>query len=259
MNFPNTPPADIERHPAVTIGVPALGLHKSSMSISLASLAAHSLGCGIQINIFGHDLSGIAQNRNIMAEKAIEMGSTHILMIDSDMTFPGDLLVRLLMRGKDVVGVPYPRRSPPYELLGRPKDPENDQSGCVEFEMLPAGLLLIKTEVFSRIPKPWFWESYKYEGDPIIQFLDVLRDAFSARMPTALLDEVGNLVQGSAWFSSLDQQDVPLTQLRSEDINFGFKCQRYGYKLWGDLDLLREIGHIGEQIVRVGKPPEDAK
>jgi hypothetical protein len=259
MEFPKTPPADIEKYPAVTIGVPSLGLHKSSMSVSLASLAAHSLGCGIQINIFGHDLSGIAQNRNLMAEKAIEMGSTHILTIDSDMTFPGDLLVRLLLRAKDIVGVPYPRRAPPYELLGRPKDPENDQRGCVEFEMLPAGLLLVRTEVFKRIPKPWFWESYKYEGDPIIQFLDVLRDAFSAQMPTALLGEVGTFVQNSNWFSGLERQDVPLTQLRSEDINFGFKAQRYGYKLWGDLDLLREIGHIGEQIVRVGAPKENGQ
>ena len=253
------PTADTSNNPAVTIGVPALGLHKSVMSISLAALAAHSIMAGVQINLIGHDLSGIARNRNILAKAAVETGSTHILMLDSDMTFPPDLLVRLLAHGKDIVGVPYPRRSPPYELLGRPKYPEaGDQNGLVEMEMLPAGLLLIKTDVFKSIQSPWFWESYKYDGEPVDQLRTVLYDALSAMVPAALLDNMLSATLESQWLAELERQGKPLTQERSEDINFCFKAQRHGFQLWGDLDLLREIGHSGDNIVRVGNVPAGA-
>lgn len=249
------PSADICKTPSVTIAIPAMGTHKSVMSVSLAALAAHSIMHGIQINIVGHDLSGIARNRNQLAQTAIQSGSTHILMLDSDMAFPPDLLIKLLLHGRDIVGVPYPRRSHPYELLGRPKYPEQgDQSGVVEMVMLPAGLLLVKTDVFKSLPQPWFWESYKYEGDIINQFLNVMFDAFSTPIPHEFLE----VLDMAAIEKYLQNKEIAFTQDRSEDINFGFKAQRHGYQLWGDLDLLRQIGHIGEQVVRVGGQDNDA-
>ena len=243
-----TPPAT--QPPRVTIGVPALGTHKSVMSVSLAALAAHSITSGVAINIMGHDLSGIARNRNIIAQTAKDMGSTHVLMIDSDMAFPPDLLLKLLSHDKDIVGVPYPRRSPPYELLGRPKRPElNDQHGLVEMALLPAGLLLIKLSVFDVISMPWFFESSEYFGDNTRQIREVLFDTF----PQPLAEQLARVCMEfpEDEVSMLSQPDKP-TQTRSEDLNFILKAQRYGFRVWGDLDLLRVIGHIGEQIVRVG-------
>ena len=254
-NLQLRPSADISRNPAVTIAVPALGTHRSLTSISLAAMAAHSIMSGIQINLVGQDLSGISRNRNSLCQVAIETRSTHILQIDSDMTFPPDLLVRLLLHGKDIVGVPYPRRAPPYELLGRPKYPERgDQSGLVEMAMLPAGLLLIKLDALKRIPQPWFFESYKYGEHPFTQFRNVLKDAFSRKIPACSLDQICKTAYETGFLN--ETGDMPLTQERSEDINFGFKAQRHGFQLWGDLDLLREIGHCGDQVVRVGGTPE---
>lgn len=99
----------------------------------------------------------VQQSRYQLARDAIEMGCTHVLYIDSDMTFPADGLLRLLAHEKPVVGGIYLTRRQPHYLLGVPADPGTVMtSGIMPMRRLPGGFLLVETAVFERLPKPWF-------------------------------------------------------------------------------------------------------
>jgi len=228
---------------SVCICLPTCGAMEPMTATNIAALCAYSSVQGIQTLVANQDTTGIAKNRNSLCQTTLDTGADYMLFIDSDMIFPANMLVRLLAHKREIIGVPYPRRGPPFSMLGMPLEPGKDQSGVVEFEFLPTGLLLISTEVLRTIRWPWFYESYQYQGDTeaekaALAIADLLR---IHELPAAFKQQIADVII-EGWTS----QDV------SEDINFCRKARRYGYKIWGELDICREIGHIGTQIVRVG-------
>ncbi len=70
-----------------------------------------------------------------------------MLLLDADHTYPTDMLRRLLGHNVPFVGVPYHRRTPPYE------------SG------LGTGCILVQRDVIERMPRPWF--EFPRPGDPL--------------------------------------------------------------------------------------------
>lgn len=102
----------------------------------------------------------IAENRTLIAVKAIENKSDYLLFLDDDMVFPKDTLERLIAREKDIVGIPYfarvlPRKSvivleSGEELVGEVP------SELFKCQHVGTGVMLIKTEVFKNIIRPWF-------------------------------------------------------------------------------------------------------
>ena len=64
------------------------------------------------VEIVGGTLVYIARNR--LANRAIGNGYTHVLWLDSDMTFGPDILDDLLFCGKDMVCGAFVSRRPPY-------------------------------------------------------------------------------------------------------------------------------------------------
>jgi hypothetical protein len=177
--------------------MPAMGACFASM----CSLAARD---GIGIGVLSLDGTWVAQSRNILAEQSIEHECDYILFVDDDMVFPPDTIHRLLDRQKDIVGVLYSRRGPPFGQIGTLKEPYR-RSGCHEAIQLGTGVILIKTTVFSRLQKPWF-----------------------------------------LW-----------TETHSDDIYFIEKCLKAEVEVWCDLDLSKEIGHIGTQMYTLnGFKPE---
>jgi hypothetical protein len=97
----------------------------------------------------------IQQNRNECAQEAIEFQGSHLFFVDSDMEFPSDILIKLLHADKDIIGAIYNyKKLPPQTIL---ETRTEDLPDCLcKSEAMPTGMLLIKTEVFNRIPKPWF-------------------------------------------------------------------------------------------------------
>lgn len=107
--------------------------------------------------------------RNEIAQKALDGGYTHILMIDSDMIVPSDALELLLSDNADIVLGCYPRKNTSTgqsELFG---DGENftDENNIpysdldrmdAPFPIKGGGLgcALIRTAVFNRVERPWF-------------------------------------------------------------------------------------------------------
>lgn len=90
-------------------------------------------------------------NREVIAETAIERGCTHLLFIDNDMVFPNDALPTLLRHNKDIIGANYNMRRLPLQSTVK-----GQGEGLQKVEAVATGFMLIKTDVFTKIPKPWF-------------------------------------------------------------------------------------------------------
>lgn len=117
--------------------------------------------------MFAHGQSP-AKNRNVIAEAALENGCTHVFYIDDDLVFEADALDRLLVHAdKDVVSGLYLMRNFPHYPLAFDEVRENENGKCKFMFLTPDkeglvrvvncgfGFVLIKTDVFRKLEKPW--------------------------------------------------------------------------------------------------------
>lgn len=114
----------------------------------------------------------IAENRNYAAVQALNNKSEYLLMIDDDMTFGPCLLDTLISNKKDICGVAYHPRcgldrmkaidETHWVNLEKNKDPKYKK--VFECHATGTGIILIKCEVFLKIPRPWFMFEYHDTG-----------------------------------------------------------------------------------------------
>ncbi len=108
-----------------------------------------------------------AENRSYIVAQAIKNDCTHLLLTDDDMVYESDSLNKLLSHDKDIVGAKYSVRrivekgiqSEVIEYTDEKSDTELFKCGA-----LGGGLLLIKTDVFRKIKRPWFGYEYYENG-----------------------------------------------------------------------------------------------
>ena len=125
---------------------------------------------------------------------------------------------------KDIVGAAYVRRSPPHELLVKPLPGAGAQTlagGLHEVALVPTGCLLVRASVFHDLQRPWF-------------------ESPSVRSPEQLPEALRDYVAPYA-----------LPAIIGEDTWFCATARAAGFKVWLDVDLTRDIGHIGEHTFTV--------
>lgn len=140
----------------VLIGIPCNDEIKSQTAFDLFHLRGAS-GLAMQR---GCD---VAHNRNKLVILAKDY--THLLFIDSDMSFNPDTLERMLEHDKDILGLAANRRRLPLESVVKPLDGDITKpipTTLFEAESCGTGIMLIKTEVFEHVPAPWF--EFEYIG-----------------------------------------------------------------------------------------------
>lgn len=155
----------------VTIAIPTnRGINAKTMQ-SLLELVAHG---GYEFNILvASEGYTIAENRNYIAVQALKSKSDYLLMIDDDMTFQPDLLDNLIANDKDICGVAYHPRCETGQIvkfldethfvkLEESTDPK--YKTVFECHATGTGIILIKCEIFLRIPRPWFAFEYHETG-----------------------------------------------------------------------------------------------
>ena len=160
--------------PDVLIGLPTFdGSYYFKMWGCYEQLVTHSQEQGLKIMRSKNRGSLVANARCILAERAVELDAKHLLFIDADMVFPPDGLCRLLKHDVDIVSGMYFKKSYPFNPVAGMRD-ENGKmltisewgEGLVDnIEGTGAGFLLIKTDVFRALEKPWFW----HPVDPLNQ------------------------------------------------------------------------------------------
>ncbi|HEX9947522.1 MAG TPA: hypothetical protein VGA98_08280 [Allosphingosinicella sp.] len=148
----------------IRICSPVHGDPRAHFAASLVALVIRSMKEGLSLSWGLQSSSSIINSRRALAEEALERGDDYLLWADADHSFPEDALIRLLSHGLDFVGINQPRRMLPTgpSTLGLDgklvwTTRELAEAGRVEeVAHVGFGLTLIRSEVFRRLPQPWF-------------------------------------------------------------------------------------------------------
>jgi GT2 family glycosyltransferase len=109
----------------------------------------------------------LAEKRELQVEEGLKQCCTEILLLDADMVYPPQVikdLYKVLNDGADMVGGLCYRGYPPYNpLIWHPTEERQLQpfkdyqfGDIVEGGSTGAACLLVKSEVFQELEKPWF-------------------------------------------------------------------------------------------------------
>ncbi len=115
----------------------------------------------------------IGRIRTYLCQKAIRLGCTHILMMDTDQVYHDqDMIEQLLAHGKDIVGGKVHRRYPPFEPIlnvdrKHVSDDEIDKGGLIKVDSTGTGCLLIKLDALEHVDEPWFELTRKENGEAV--------------------------------------------------------------------------------------------
>jgi uncharacterized membrane protein len=185
LNIPNRPPAPQApsmpqfqpaaqqqqggKTPSIMIAVPAMEMVNAEFAQHLAMAAANLVAHGIKINCAFNIGSVITIARRNLVDIFMKSDFDYIWWVDSDMKFPIDAPIRLLKRNKPIVGVNYRRRRfPNPNFTGMTGSAGNfrefqttDNSPAMELiDVLPHGCVLVKREVYEKIPQPHYLQEF---------------------------------------------------------------------------------------------------
>jgi glycosyltransferase involved in cell wall biosynthesis len=151
----------------VAICIPARDEVATGFAHDLAIMSARFYGNAPPGTLFNiHTVAGtlIADQRQKLAKMAL--GSDYILFLDSDMRFPAYLLEKMIKHDKDIVACNYPTRRLPVKTVAFSDFSSlkcvysGDKTGLEEVDAVGMGVMLIKSEVFKKLPLPWFNVSF---------------------------------------------------------------------------------------------------
>lgn len=156
----------------VIINVPHRDIVLSDFAFDLAALAAFSVNKGYDVRLNHCCGTIIPEIRMRLAQIAIEQGADWMFWLDSDMRFPKDALERLLKHDKPIVGANYVTREVPPHSTARVFKDKNTatiadhvnttttSTGLEQVDYIGFGCVLIKSDVFKSLEKPWFHIGY---------------------------------------------------------------------------------------------------
>jgi hypothetical protein len=124
------------------------------------------------LGAIGNILTPFAREK--LAESALACGAEYLFMVDDDMLAPVDLFYKLQASGKDIIAPLAFTRNPDHKAVcyetkegfdessrtryGFTKFVENyPKDTLFECDAVGFGAVLIRTEVFRKTPKPWFF------------------------------------------------------------------------------------------------------
>lgn len=157
------------RPPSIMIAVPAMEMVNAEFAQHLSMAAANMVAHGIKINCAFNIGSVITIARRNLVDIFLKSDFDYIWWVDSDMKFPIDAPIRLLKRNKHIVGVNYRRRRfPNPNFTGMSGSAGNytefqttDNSPDMELiDVLPHGCVLVKREVYEKIPHPHYLQEF---------------------------------------------------------------------------------------------------
>jgi hypothetical protein len=188
------------------IGIPSQGSMCADTALSLALLASDLCfplkGKSHVYNILNVKSSILPQGRQSIVDAAIEGNATHLLFIDSDMTFPPFLARKLLASGKDVIGANCPTRGFPCNPTARDEDTKpvysNGKTGLEKVWRLGTGILMITVDVLKALPRPCFTPYWHTERDAYVgedwAFIDAIENAgFSLWVDHDVSQQIGHI------------------------------------------------------------------
>lgn len=142
-------------------------------------VSAHTAATEDRVLLFQSQGTLIVNQRAELAAGALQAGATHVLFLDADMRFPKDTIRRLLAADKPIVAANYSTRKLPLQPVAFADDTtqtrvytEPDSKGLRRVAAIGMGVMMVRAEVFQKMPKPWFYIHYSagsgvYTGEDI--------------------------------------------------------------------------------------------
>jgi len=154
----------------MAILVPTRDTVHSQFAYCLAQLIKTTSEVGIDTYLFFDSSTILLNQREKLIENAKDIKCDYVLWLDSDMMFPSTTALRLLAHNKDIVACNYMKRSKPLKTVAYtdlrnwdswlPLEPKDD---LIKVEGVGMGCMLMKTEIFNSLQKPYF--EFTYKGD----------------------------------------------------------------------------------------------
>jgi hypothetical protein len=166
----------------------------------------------------------LPKTRNAFVAKFLASDCTDLIMLDDDVVWEEDAVLRLLSHPCDVVAGLYPKREDPIRfpvrrLQGAPFDAT---TGLLEMELVPTGFLRMTRSCLEHMVSAY----------PELAYRDY--------------DLPGGKAHALFWFDlAPDPDDPSINTVWGEDFSFCRKWRAIGGRIYGDT-LLR-FKHIGEK------------
>ena len=152
----------------VLLGIPSGGSVKTKTMFSIFQVLFQTTDATITLaerqGALGPD------NRNHLAQMALDGDYTHLFLVDADMSFPGDILERLLAHNKDLIGAAYNYRAFPRRTVvkikrdGQVYSPERLPESMFPCYAIGSGVKLVTTHALAHMPRPWFALDFDRDG-----------------------------------------------------------------------------------------------
>lgn len=154
----------------VAICIPSGSEWKADFALSLLYMKEQAAKDGIEAIILNARGSILPRSRHDLVRLALARGSTHVLFLDCDMSFPMNTLTRLLAHGQAVVGAicPMRRLHPESNCMASVHSDARTapaQGGLTEVGAIGTAILLIEARVFQKLPTPWFMFGFSAAHD----------------------------------------------------------------------------------------------
>lgn len=197
----------------LTIGICCGGtVRAETISCLLANmpiLAKEGFPVGFLFQIGGY----VDVNRNAIVDSVVRDDTTHIMFLDADHTFPEDAILKLLKHDKDIVGGNYNTRLDPFSgkqgfgpvtkmmVEGEIVSMASDDFPTELFKCYATatGFMMIKTEIFKKLKKPYFDARIDSSGRHFTEDIDFCMKANDAGIevwcdPTIQIGHIGSTV-----------------------------------------------------------------
>lgn len=189
----------------VAILVPTRDTLYSQFSYSLSNLIKVSTLMGVDTHLF-FDLSTILINqRESLINQAFEVSADWVLWLDNDMMFPPTTLIRLLAHKENIVGCNYMKRAYPFKSVAYTdtSDWENwipitYSDELVDAEAMGMGCVLMRTEIFKKLNKPYFEYTYQpktedWGGEDFTLFKKLNKLGYQLKIDMNLSNEIHHI------------------------------------------------------------------
>lgn len=190
----------------LAIGGPTRDLVPASFAVDVAQLYAktQTRGPWSTVTIGFVAATYIHMGREWFLESAIKQGASHVLWLDTDMSFPPETAILLAGHDRPIVGCNYPVRTgsglcTAQRADGTRVETHDGSTGLEEVDAIGFGVVLMRTDLVAGLARPWFRHGQNARGGDVgedIMFCRAVRAAGHAIViDHDLSKEIGHIGQ----------------------------------------------------------------
>lgn len=170
----------------LVIGGPTRDTVPASFALDLAQLYATTRECGpwTSVTMGWIQSTYVHVGREAVLAGALERQATHVLWLDTDMSVPPDLALRLAQHNRPIVACNCLMRDARLFFTAR-RDGQRietrpNSTGLEAIDSVGLAVMLMRLDVVMDLPRPWFQHGRNAQGDDIgedVMFCRALRAA----------------------------------------------------------------------------------